>query len=210
MSTRYALPSVLTVSLAPYEAPAQRQWVAQHRAYWEHFTVTAGEHTTFVQYGFASPLAVCQTASGPAGASTPPGAPQCAIGVQRTSSCDVVVPVAFFASRSGPPLSHGPYHLHYPAISPMVAETCHAFALPMLPDGSGGHCGALSLLEDDGEKAQRPVIPIRPRNDTYSRDHHRYSGTIVGHAVKEIPCTCHPLNKKLPLATSSWPSWGWC
>jgi hypothetical protein len=32
----------------PYEAPAQRQWVAQHRAYWEHFTVTAGEYTTFV------------------------------------------------------------------------------------------------------------------------------------------------------------------
>jgi len=74
MSTRYSLPSVLTVSLAPYEAPAQRQWVAQHRAYWEHFTVTAGEHTTFVQYGFASSLHVCQTASGPAGASTPPGA----------------------------------------------------------------------------------------------------------------------------------------
>jgi Fatty acid desaturase len=101
-------------------------------------------------------------------------------------------------------------HIHSPAISTMVAETCHAFALPMLPDGSGGHCGALSLLEDDGEKAQRPVIPILPRNDTYSRDHHRYTGTIVGHAVKESPCTCHPPNKKLPLATSSWPSWGWC
>ena len=49
------MPSVLTVSLASYEAPAQRQWVAQHRAYWEHFTVTAGEYMTFVQYGFASP-----------------------------------------------------------------------------------------------------------------------------------------------------------
>jgi hypothetical protein len=58
----------------PYEAPAQRQWVAQHRAYWEHFTVTAGEHTTFVQYGFASPLPVRQAASDPAGASAPPGA----------------------------------------------------------------------------------------------------------------------------------------
>jgi transglutaminase-like putative cysteine protease len=36
--------------------------------------------------------------------------------VQRTSSWDVVVPVAFFASRSGPPLSPGPYHLHNEAI----------------------------------------------------------------------------------------------
>jgi len=62
----------------PYEVPAECQWVAQHRAYWEHFMVTAGEHTTFVQYGFASSLPVCQTASGPAGASTPPGAPQSA------------------------------------------------------------------------------------------------------------------------------------
>src|SRR5947209_18762854 len=83
-------------------------------------------------------------------------------------------------------------------------------ALCMLPDSSGGHCGALSLLEDDGETAQRLVIPILPRNDTYSRDHHRRTGTIVGHEVKENSCACHPPNKKLPLVTSSWPSWGWC
>ena len=62
----------------PYEAPAQRQWVAQYRAYWEQFTVTAREHTTFVQYGFASPLPARQAASGPAGASAPPGAPRSA------------------------------------------------------------------------------------------------------------------------------------
>lgn len=60
----------------PYEPPAQRQWMVQYRAYWEQFTVTAGEHTTFVQYGFASPLPVRQAASGPAGARTPPGAPR--------------------------------------------------------------------------------------------------------------------------------------
>jgi len=30
--------------------------------------------------------------------------------MQRTSSCDVVVPVAFFASRSGPPLSLDSHH----------------------------------------------------------------------------------------------------
>lgn len=58
----------------PYEVSAQRQWVAQHRAYWEHFTVTAGEHTTFVQYGFAPPLGVHQAANDPAGTSPPPGA----------------------------------------------------------------------------------------------------------------------------------------
>jgi hypothetical protein len=62
----------------PYEAPAQRQWVAQHRAYWEHFTVTAEEHTTFVQYGFAVPLRVRQAASGSAGTSALPGAPRSA------------------------------------------------------------------------------------------------------------------------------------
>src|SRR5438477_11210621 len=85
---------------------------------------------------------------------------------------------------------------------------CLCPALCLLPDGSGGHGGTLSLLEDDGETAQRLIIPILPRNDTYSRDHHRRTGTIVGHAVKESPCTCHPPNKKLPLATSSWPSLG--
>lgn len=62
----------------PYEAPAQHQWVAQHRAYWMQFTVTAEEHTTLVQYGFASPLSDRQAASSPAGASTSPGARQSA------------------------------------------------------------------------------------------------------------------------------------
>ena len=62
----------------PYEATAQRQWVAQHRAYWEHFTVTAEAKTTFVQYGFASPVQNPQAASGPAGASAPPGPPRSA------------------------------------------------------------------------------------------------------------------------------------
>jgi len=62
----------------PYEAPAQRQWVAQHRAYWEHFTVTAGEHTTLVQYGFASSVPVRQTAGGSTGASAPAGVPRSA------------------------------------------------------------------------------------------------------------------------------------
>jgi hypothetical protein len=60
----------------PYEAPAQRQWVAQHRAYWEHFTVTAEEHTTFVQYGFAASQRVWRAASVPAGASALLGAPR--------------------------------------------------------------------------------------------------------------------------------------
>lgn len=60
----------------PYEVHAQRQWVAQHRAYWEQFTVTAGEHTTFVQYGFASPLHVRQAAGGSPGASASPELPQ--------------------------------------------------------------------------------------------------------------------------------------
>jgi hypothetical protein len=63
----------------PYEALAQRQWVEQYRSYWETFTVTAGEHTTFVQYGFASPLTVRQAASVPAaGGSAPAGLPQSA------------------------------------------------------------------------------------------------------------------------------------
>jgi hypothetical protein len=62
----------------PYEAPAQHQWVAQHRAYWVQFTVTAEDHTTFVQYGFASPLSDRQAASSPAGASASPGARQSA------------------------------------------------------------------------------------------------------------------------------------
>jgi hypothetical protein len=62
----------------PYEAPAQRQWVAQHRAYWEHFTVTAEEHTKFVQYGFAVPLRLWQAASDPGGASASQGAPRSA------------------------------------------------------------------------------------------------------------------------------------
>jgi hypothetical protein len=51
----------------PYEVAAQRQWVAQHRAYWEHFTVTVEKHTSFVQYGFAPPLRVHQAANDPAG-----------------------------------------------------------------------------------------------------------------------------------------------
>ena len=63
----------------PYEAPAKRQWVEQYRAYWEHFIVTAEEHTTFVQYGFAAPLRVRQAASGPAGASAPLGAARSAV-----------------------------------------------------------------------------------------------------------------------------------
>jgi hypothetical protein len=62
-----------------YEAPAQRQWVAQHRAYWEHFTVTAEEHTKFVQYGFAVPLRLWQSASDPGGASASQGAPRSAV-----------------------------------------------------------------------------------------------------------------------------------
>ena len=62
----------------PYEATAQRQWVAQHRAYWEHFTVTVGEKTTFVQYGFASPVQSRQAASSPAGASAPLETPRSA------------------------------------------------------------------------------------------------------------------------------------
>jgi len=28
----------------PYEAPAQRQWVAQHRAYWEHCGALRAAH----------------------------------------------------------------------------------------------------------------------------------------------------------------------
>jgi hypothetical protein len=60
----------------PYEAQAKRQWVEQYRAYWEKFTVTAGEHTTFVQYGFASPRPVRQAASDPVGGSAPAGVPQ--------------------------------------------------------------------------------------------------------------------------------------
>ena len=62
----------------PYEASAQRQWVAQHRAYWEHFTVTAEEHMRFVQYGFAASLQGPQAASDPAGGSAPQGAPRSA------------------------------------------------------------------------------------------------------------------------------------
>ena len=46
-------------------------------------------------------------------------------------------------------------HIYYPAISAMVAATCHEFALPyMLPDRPVGHCGALSLFEAYGETAQ--------------------------------------------------------
>jgi len=62
----------------PYEATAQRQWVAQHRAYWEHFIVTVGAKTTVVQYGFATPVQSRQAASGPAGASAPPEPPRSA------------------------------------------------------------------------------------------------------------------------------------
>jgi hypothetical protein len=57
----------------PYEALAQHQWVAQYRAYWVQFTVTAEDHTTFVQCGFASPLVDRQAASSPAKVDTPPG-----------------------------------------------------------------------------------------------------------------------------------------
>lgn len=59
----------------PFERLAQHQWMGQHRAYWEHFTVKAGEHITFVQYGFASPMPVQQAASGPADLSLPPATP---------------------------------------------------------------------------------------------------------------------------------------
>jgi hypothetical protein len=62
----------------PYEAPVQHQWVAQHRAYWEHFTVTAEQHTKFVQYGFAASLRVRQAASDPAGTSAPQRVPRSA------------------------------------------------------------------------------------------------------------------------------------
>jgi len=62
----------------PYEVSAQRQWVAQHRAYWEHFTVTVEKHTTFVQYGFAPPLRLHQADNGPAGTSPLPGPPRSA------------------------------------------------------------------------------------------------------------------------------------
>jgi hypothetical protein len=62
----------------PYEAPVQHQWVAEHRAHWVQFTVTAEEHTPFVQYGFASPLSDRQAASSPAGASDSPEARQSA------------------------------------------------------------------------------------------------------------------------------------
>ena len=62
----------------PYEVSTQRQWVAQHRAYWEHFTVTVEKQTTFVQYGFAPSLWVHQAANNPAGTSPPPGAPRSA------------------------------------------------------------------------------------------------------------------------------------
>ena len=59
----------------PYGVSAQRQWVAQHRAYWEHFTVTVEKQTVSAQYGSAAPLSLRQAANGPAGASVPPGAP---------------------------------------------------------------------------------------------------------------------------------------
>ena len=62
----------------PYEVSAQRQWVAQHRAYWEHFTVTVEKQTTFVQYGSAPSLSIRQAANDPAGTSTPSGAPRSA------------------------------------------------------------------------------------------------------------------------------------
>jgi hypothetical protein len=66
----------------PYAMQAQRQWVAQHRASWKQCPVTAEEHTTFVQYGFAPPLRARQAASGPAGTSAPPRILQSA--AQRT------------------------------------------------------------------------------------------------------------------------------
>lgn len=62
----------------PYEAPAKRQWMEQYRAYWETFTVTAGEHATFVQYGFASSLSAQQAASAPVGTSAAAGLSQSA------------------------------------------------------------------------------------------------------------------------------------
>lgn len=55
----------------PYTVSEQRQWVAQSRAYWEHFTVTVEKHTPFVQYGFAPPLLTRQAAHTPADVSTP-------------------------------------------------------------------------------------------------------------------------------------------
>lgn len=61
----------------PYETLAQRQWVAQYRAYWTQFTVTTDEHAPFVQYGFAPLLPVRQAAGGAsAGVSMPAGGPQ--------------------------------------------------------------------------------------------------------------------------------------
>jgi hypothetical protein len=62
----------------PYEVSAQRQWVAQHRAYWEHFSVTVEKQTTFVQYGFAPPLQAQQAAHDPAGVLSSPVAPRSA------------------------------------------------------------------------------------------------------------------------------------
>ena len=62
----------------PYEMSAQRQWVAQHRAYWEHFTVTVEKQTTFVQYGSAPSLSIRQAANDPAGTRPAPWVPRSA------------------------------------------------------------------------------------------------------------------------------------
>ena len=62
----------------PYDMSAQRQWVAQHRAYWEHFTVTVEQQTTFVQYGSAPSLSIRQAANDPAGTLPAPWVPRSA------------------------------------------------------------------------------------------------------------------------------------
>jgi hypothetical protein len=61
----------------PYALLAQQQWIAQYRAYWTQFTVTADGHEAFMQYGFAPLLPVRQAAvSPPDGVSAPAGMPQ--------------------------------------------------------------------------------------------------------------------------------------
>lgn len=63
----------------PYELPAQRQWVAQSRAYWTQWTVTTDAHAPFVHYGFAPLLPVRQAVGGAAtGMRAPAGVPQSA------------------------------------------------------------------------------------------------------------------------------------
>jgi len=80
----------------PYEAQAKRQWVEQYRAYWEQFTVTAGEKIMVVQYGFAAPLPVRQAASDPAGASAP------VVGLSWSAARSTPVGLSWSAVRSTP------------------------------------------------------------------------------------------------------------